>query len=128
MWESITWKLFAGDVLDDATSLTIMSERGGRQVARIQIACVLDLNIVKHKQGSKLRRIQPTSKFTRGQIHPLTQCLWQKYCHKRYRETKNFFIRLRQYNTYYVLSEVCLHDNLQYSQTLIILAFSDIQN
>ena len=67
------WKLFAGHVLVDATCLTMTSERGGRQVARIQSACVLDLHIVKHKQGSKLRRIQPTSKFTRGQIHPLTQ-------------------------------------------------------
>ena len=67
------WKLFAGHVLVDATRLTMTSERGGRQVARIQSARVLDLHIVKHKHGSKLRRIQPTSKFTRGQIHPLTQ-------------------------------------------------------
>ena len=69
------WKLFAGHVLVDATRLTMTSERGGRQVARIQSTCVLDLHIVKHKHGSKLRRIQPTSKFTRGKIHPLTQCL-----------------------------------------------------
>ena len=66
------WKLFAGHVLVDATRLTMTSERGGRQVARIQSACVLDLHIVKHKQVYKLHRIQPTSKFTIGQIHPLT--------------------------------------------------------
>ena len=67
------WKLFAGDVLDDATSLTIMSERGGRQVARIQSARILDLHIVKHLHGSKLRRIHQIAKFRKGQIHWLTQ-------------------------------------------------------
>ena len=37
------WKLLAGHVLVDATvatCLTMTSERGGRQVARIQSACV----------------------------------------------------------------------------------------
>ena len=53
------WKLFGGHVLVDATRLTMTSERGGRRVARIQSARVLDLHIVKHKHGSKLRRIQP---------------------------------------------------------------------
>ena len=67
------WKLFAGHVLVVATCLTMMSEKGGRQVARIQSVRVLDLHIVKHKHGSKLHRIQPTSKFTRGLIHRLTQ-------------------------------------------------------
>ena len=37
------WKLFAGHVLVDATRLTMKSERGGRQVARIQSARVLYL-------------------------------------------------------------------------------------
>ena len=59
------WKLFAGHVLVDDMRLTMTSERGGRQVARIQSARVSDKHIVKHKQGSKLRRIQPKSKFTR---------------------------------------------------------------
>ena len=67
------WKLFTGYVLVDATCLTMMAEREKRQVARIQSACILDLHKEKHKQGSKLRKIQPTSKFTIGQIHPLTQ-------------------------------------------------------
>ena len=67
------WKLFTGHVLVNATRLTMTSEGGGRQVACIQSARVLYLHIVKHKHGSKLRRIQPTSKFTRGLIHPLTQ-------------------------------------------------------
>ena len=60
------WKLFPGHVLVDATCLTMTAERGGRQVARIQSAGLLDLHIVKHKHGSKLRIIESTSKFTRG--------------------------------------------------------------
>ena len=63
---------FGGHVLVDATRLTMTSERGGRRVARIQSARVLDLHIVKHKHGSKLRRIHQTAKFTRGQFHWLT--------------------------------------------------------
>ena len=66
------WKVLAGHVLVDATRLTMASERGGRRVARIQSARVLDLHIVKHKHGSKLRRIHQTAKFTRGQFHWLT--------------------------------------------------------
>ena len=69
------WKLLSGHALVDGTGLTMKSDRGRRQVGRIQSARVLGLHIVKHKHVSKLRRIQPTSKFTRGQIHPITQCL-----------------------------------------------------
>ena len=69
------WKLFTRHVLGDATRLRREGGRGGRQVGRLQSARVLGPHIVKHKHGSKLRRIQPTSKFTRGQINPITQCL-----------------------------------------------------
>ena len=67
------WKLVAGHGLVYDTRLPMTSEGGERQVARIQSARVLHLHTVRHKHGSKLHRIQPTSKFTRGQIHPITQ-------------------------------------------------------
>ena len=38
------WKVIAGHVLVDAPCLTMTSERGGRQVVRIQSTCVLDLH------------------------------------------------------------------------------------
>ena len=47
------WKLFAGHVLVDAKWLTMTSERGRRQVACIQRAWLLHLQIVKHKSYMK---------------------------------------------------------------------------
>ena len=61
------WKLIAGHVLADATYLTMTSERGGRQVARIPSACVLDLHINRDLNYVVFSRRQNSQegKFTR---------------------------------------------------------------
>ena len=90
------WKIFAGYVLVDATRLTMTSGRGVRQVARIQSARVLDLHIVKHKRGSKLRRIQPTSKSHKRANSPVNSVIVTKILSQEMSRDKEFFIRLRQ--------------------------------
>ena len=71
------------------------SERGGRQVARIQSPRLLELQIVKHKHGSNLCRIQPTSKLKKRANSPVKSVIVTKILSQEITGDKEFFIRLR---------------------------------